>query len=629
MKITNYLNSILDKCLNNYTPPPSITVSQHAEQTRRLSKSISSEAGFWRNSRTPYLVRPMDLFTDPRVHEITLMLPAQSGKSELILNCENYIIDVRPKGILHILPNDDSAKDFSMRRVTPFIADNPQVKKKMTGLNGIYKKQFAGGATWTIAGANVPSDVCSAPCETCFIDEYDRTGESCGKEGEVRGLVQARMITFPNHKMVTVSTPTIEGLSKIQKTYNQGSRERWRHECPKCGQWNAIMFSGIKFDYDMELVDRVKNYKVKWVKYECPKCGYLSDELETKALPQKWVSDNPEAINDNGHASFWLSGFYSPWLNWEKMVLEFLHAGKDPSRLQPLFNTKFCELWQQFGDMGSEDEMMRRRELYEAELPEGVLFLTCGVDTQDNRLEYEVVGHGLHNEKWGIKKGVIIGRPSRADTWARLDDVLNHHYTFKSGKALRIGITLVDSGGHYSPEVKRACRNRQHMNVFAIKGTATSDLNSTAPYVSLPKLVNVEKGNPDEKCWLYTINVNHGKHFIYDCLKVKEAGEMFYHFPSNQDAGYDERYFNGLLSEVEVIRNNRVQWVVLAGHERNEPLDCRNYANAGFVLFDPDLEAQYNRLYGITENNEIEETAIDEEDYYEANSAGGESFDWE
>ena len=92
----------------------------------------------------------------------------------------------------------------------------------------------------------------------------------------------------------------------------------------------------------------------------------------------------------------------------------------------------------------------------------------------------------------------------------------------------------------------------------------------------------------------------------------------------NQDAGYDERYFNGLLSEVEVIRNNKVQWVVLAGHERNEPLDCRNYANAGFVLYDPDLQAQYNRIHGLEEQEEEEET----EDY-ESNCVGGESFDWE
>jgi len=37
-------------------------------------------------------------------------------------------------------------------------------------------------------------------------------------------------------------------------------------------------------------------------------------------------------------------------------------------------------------------------------LPDGVLCLTCGVDTQNNRLEYEVVGYGHLKETFGIEK---------------------------------------------------------------------------------------------------------------------------------------------------------------------------------------------------------------------------------
>ena len=35
---------------------------------------------------------------------------------------------------------------------------------------------------------------------------------------------------------------------------------------------------------------------------------------------------------------------------------------------------------------------MARRDEYLAERPEGALVLTCGIDTQDGRLEYEAVG---------------------------------------------------------------------------------------------------------------------------------------------------------------------------------------------------------------------------------------------
>ena len=63
--------------------------------------------------------------------------------------------------------------------------------------------------------------------------------------------------------------------------------------------------------------------------------------------------------------------------------------------------------------------------------PDGVLLLTCGVDTQDDRLEYEVVGHRQLGERWGIRKGIIMGRPDSDDTWSQLDDIIGHVYRFE------------------------------------------------------------------------------------------------------------------------------------------------------------------------------------------------------
>jgi phage terminase large subunit GpA-like protein len=96
------------------------------------------------------------------------------------------------------------------------------------------------------------------------------------------------------------------------------------------------------------------------------------------------------------------------------------------------------------GDLEDEDSLLARREEYPAELPDGVLVLTCGVDTQDDRLEYEVVGFGHFGENWGIKKGIIMGRPDDADVWAKLDDVIEHVYRFADGSGLRISMTFVD-----------------------------------------------------------------------------------------------------------------------------------------------------------------------------------------
>ena len=45
------------------------------------------------------------------------------------------------------------------------------------------------------------------------------------------------------------------------------------------------------------------------------------------------------------------------------------------------------------------------------------------------------------------------------------------------------------------------------------------------------------------------------------------------------------------------------QWVKIPGHTRNEALDCRNYANAGFKILNPDTLAVEMRLNNLPEKN--------------------------
>ena len=126
---------------------------------------------------------------------------------------------------------------------------------------------------------------------------------------------------------------------------------------------------------------------------------------------------------------------------------------------------------------------MARLEDYKAEIPDGVLCLTCGVDTQDDRLEYEVVGWGHSGESWGIKKGIIMGVPDEDEVWQRLDDVIDKRYAFANGRGLSIALTLIDSGGHYTQTIYKKCKERQAKKVFAIKGRGGEGV----PIVNPPK----------------------------------------------------------------------------------------------------------------------------------------------
>nr|DAO12413.1 MAG TPA: terminase large subunit [Caudoviricetes sp.] len=603
----------------NYTPPADLTVSEWAEAHRVLSRENSAEAGPWRNARTPYLVEIMDAFTDPKVDKISLVASSQVGKSELELNIIGYIIDQDPGSILYIQPTVDDAKKFSRLRIAPMIRDSLTLRQKVADVksrdsgNTMLQKSFPGGML-TIVGSNSASGLASTPAKYVLGDERDRWALSAGTEGDPWALAEARTTTFYNSKMVDVSTPTDKETSPIAKSFNEGTRERWCHKCPHCGEYSNIIFDNIKFDFDTVGSGRKKDYIINSVSWSCPECGCLSTEEEMRRQPAEWIAENPEAYA-KGHRSFWLNAFSSPWQAWSKVVYSFLIARKDPQRLKVVYNTMLGELWEDRGDLEDEDTMLGRREDYghredgtPVELPDGVLALTCGVDTQDDRLEYEVLGHGHYGETWGIKKGIIIGDPAYDDPWRRLDDVLEHVYRFRDGKGLTIARTFVDSGGHKTQHVYTQCRARLNRRVFAIKGQGGDGIPFTKPPSKVKIVVN---GRAMGQTWLYSLGVDAGKADIFAALKVQEAGPKFCHFPKGEERGYDTAFFNGLLSEKLVMRSDRGRtrwaWVKLPGHERNEALDCRNYALAAFRSWDPDLDAVERRLRGVGDSAETKQ----------------------
>lgn len=596
------INTTIKPSVANFKPPEQLTVTEWADKYRRLSAENSAEPGRWKTNRTPYLREIMDAFTDPKVHHLVIVASSQVGKTECEMNMLGYAIDIDPGPIMWVMPTVDNAKDFSKRRIAPMIRDTKPLRGKVSrsksrdSENTVLKKGYPGGML-TMTGSNSPASLASVPARYVFGDERDRWARDAGGEGDPWGLVEARTITFYNHKMVEVSTPTVKGCSAIEDAFNLGTQEYWCVQCPHCGEYIFIKFDYIKFDHISTKINGKKQYAVTNIMFACPECGAASTEAEIRKQPHKWIAKNPEAYK-NGVRSFWINAFSSPWMTWSKITLAFLEAQDDPIKLQTVYNTLFGELWEDRGTLEGEDEMLARREEYKADLPDGVLCLTCGVDTQDNRLEYEVVGYGLNGENWGIERGQIMGAPSEADVWERLDRVVDRSYFFADGKALKVSVTFVDSGGHYTQDVYEQCNARISKRVFAIKGKSSEGIPFTRP----PSKVDIiKKGKNVGKAWLYIIGVDSGKAYIMSGLKVKEPGKRYSHFPSNFDKGYDISYFEGLLSEKMVYCSGKWHWEKLPGHNRNEALDCRNYANAAFRVLNPNLDYIKQLLKGTVQ----------------------------
>lgn len=588
------LNAVVAKVMAGMRPPENLTVTEWAEKRRRLSTESSAEPGPWRTTRTPYLREPMNAFTDPRVRRIVMASASQVGKSELELNIIGYIIDEDPGSILFVHPTTIDAKEFSKLRIAPEIRDCPTLRRKVAAPksrdsgNTVLQKTYPGGIL-TMCGSTEAHALASKPIRYVLGDERDRWATSAGNEGDPWGLAMARQTTFYNAKAVEVSTPTVKNASAIADSYAEGTMERWKSKCPHCGEYHEIQWKDIRYEYETREVNKKKTYKVKSIMYVCPGCAAVSDEITMKRQPARWEADNPDAYAQ-GVRSFWLNAFVSQWASWESIVLKFLNAVGNSRKLQVVYNTCFGELWEDRGDLEDEDSLMARREKYLAELPDGVLVLTAGVDTQDNRMEYEVVGHGHFGETWGIERGVVMGRPDDDATWTKLDEVLfDRVFHFEDGLGLRLSMSFVDEGGHFTQDVRRQCRARIGKKVFCIKGMPGPDKPYTAPPKQMKIIVNQKAVGT---CWQYQIGVDSGKVMIMDNLAVKTPGSKFCHFPKRDD--YGPGFFAGLLSErLEYDAEKKQPWVwkKIPGHERNEALDCRNYALAAFKALPKNLDA--------------------------------------
>ena len=583
-----------------FRPPALQTVSEWADANRVLVSESSSEPGRWRTDRAPYQRGIMDAFTQVGIWKIVIMASAQTGKTEMELNMMGRAIDVDPGPMLFIQPTDGFAEDFSKRRVAPMIRACPRLKQKVYEAksrdagNTIGMKTFPGGSV-AFTGANSPTELAGRPVRYVFCDEIDRFPASAGTEGNPLKLAERRTETFRERgrKMVLTSTPTVKGTSEIEKNYLQGTQEEWHTECPHCHNFSFIKFEQIKFDkeeYKDEAGDR--QYHVRNVRWKCPVCERETGEYDTKRCPAKWVSKNPQAV-EAGVRSFRLSAFMSPWADWKDICRSFLDAHDDPELLKVFVNTMLGETWEVRDRSGVPEQLYARREKYDAEIPDGVLVLTMGVDTQDNRLEYEIVGWDRDEQSWGISRGVIPGIPDTQSVWDEIDALMDRQWRTPSGLSLKVMAAFVDSGGHYTQDVYRACAERfvNGRKIFAIKGDDGQD----KEYVSMMK-----KSGPI-KSPKFIIGVDSGKTAIMSATAVENPGARYMHFPRDYEAGYDMEFFRGLISERLVIhrRGGKAIMAWEKTYERNEPLDCRNYARAAYKYFRWPFDKIEGRLKGI------------------------------
>lgn len=563
-------------------PPPDLTVSEWADSYRRLSRESSAEAGQWRTDRAPYQREIMDAVNDPLVEDIVIMASAQVGKSELLLNTLGYFIDFDPSPILLIQPTEAKAKDFSKERIAPMIRDTPVLRERISDAksrdssNTVLYKSFPGGFI-ALGGANAPSGLAARPIRVVLADEIDRYPLSAGDEGDPLDLAENRTKNFFNRKKIKVSTPTIKGVSRIEKEFELSTKEYYNLPCPRCEYEQPLEWSQIDFETES---------------HRCIACGHLSSEYEWKSQQGRWIATAESPIR-----GFHLNELLSPWRRWSEVITAFLRAKKKGREaLKVWTNTSLGLPWEEEGEKLDDDVLFRRREDYEAEVPDPVKILTAAVDVQDDRFEIEVVGWGEGYESWGIEYHVIHGDLKEKRIWEELDAYLLKSWKKRDGRPFGIACTCIDSGGHFTQEVYKFVKPREARRIYAIKGSSVGK----GQYV--PLIAGTSRPKP-LKALLVSLGVNDGKSRVMSSLQQEDFGPNYCHFPVGR--GYEMPYYRSLTAEKLETRyengNPYQKWVKIRA--RNEALDLRVYNTAAIEILNPNFEKEYQMVSSGTKRS--------------------------
>ena len=390
------------------TPDPLLSVSEWSDRHRMLSSKASAEPGRWRTSRTPYLKDIMDCLSPASpVERVVFMKAAQLGATEMGNNWIGYVIHHAPGPMMAVSPTVDMAKRNSKQRIDPLIEESPVLAELIAPArsrdagNTILAKEFRGGVL-VMTGANSAVGLRSMPVRYLFLDEVDGYPLDVDGEGDAISLAEARTRTFSRRKILIVSTPTISGVSAIEREYEASDQRRYFVPCPHCNHRQWLRFEQLRWQRGPQ------GSKPETAAYVCESCEQPIPEHHKSWMLEngRWQATAPQ--NTGKTVGFHLSSLYSPvgWRSWKEIAAAWESAiSKETGStgaIKTFKNTELGETWVEEGEAPDWQRLLERREDFAVgTIPMGAMLLVGGADVQKDRIEVSIWAFG--------RGGILVG----------------------------------------------------------------------------------------------------------------------------------------------------------------------------------------------------------------------------
>ncbi|TCN30323.1 terminase gpA endonuclease subunit [Sinorhizobium americanum] len=613
--------------LSVLNPARRIDVPTWAEQGGR---KISTAAGMqaWRNDFAPYMTEPSRMATSRRYRAVAFAGPARTVKSEsLILNTIGHRIACNPRDMLVVCSTQDTAKQFSERKLAPMIRENSKLAEKQLagrGADNIHEKRFAGNMNlqirWPVIGYFSQNEYFDV-----LLTDLDRMTDDVGGEGAPfllalkriqhsgsQGIVIAEsspgfVVTVDDWQPTTLheAPPCAGGILPI---FNTGTRGGWYWTCPHCGDPFRPLFGTLHYERKS-----TPGESARTVEMVCPNgCCIAPDRknelnrggfwLHETADGQSAVPIDDPDVRDTDVVSYWMEGPAAALQTWPELVRvneqarqTFEETGSDKDLKTTVFQDQgraYLPQIRSVGDALSAETLKALAEAYPMKVaPAQTRFLTYQVDVQPNRFVVQVDAWGPGLERWLIDRFDIHEPPSGApgagersidppryyEDWSALSVLLDKAYPVAgSGFALLPRAIVVDLHGakgttdhaYHWWRHQRKAGNSGRCYIQRGRGGTERD---RAVYKAPEKVQGTKKRRRSDLMLIET-GTDPLKDEVIMSLTRKEAGPGKYHLPETLAASAFEEF----CAEVRTDEG----WRERKSGLRNESLDLAVYGKA-------------------------------------------------
>lgn len=581
------------------------TLSEWAAEHFLLAGESSHQKGGW--VAWPFQIGILDFMSDDRIEELAVKKSKRVGYSKMITAFICYNIAHRRRKQALWQPTDDDRDSFVKSEIEPLldpVNGVPAVlaaRKRGSRIEETIKYKPFRDSVLHLLGGKAARAYRRITVAVAILDEWTAFDQTIGASkdktaGSPGSLAKGRLEGAPYPKFVGGSTPGIKGLCHVTRACEDSEDEvEYLIECPLCRVEHPLTWGGSSVLHGFKW-ERGKHDTVRHV---CPHCRESITQADY--MPGGWPLVGAWVCRRSGRrigadrvwrdaagepcrpprtlgVHIWAA--YSPQRPWSTIADEFEKAERalkegDAGPMTSFTNETLGEAWELKGEAADEHALQARAEPYLLKtVPMGGLLLTASVDVQHTWWDISVWAWGRGLESWVVDHHIIEGNPANESDWEPVTAYLQSRFRqLWNGNTMGITATNVDSSDQTQAVYNWVTKAQNVIpNLRAIKGR--SGIALVGP-VTLQE-INYRGRKIARGIKLWNLGVDNAKDLLLGQLGIKEPGPGYLHFSHE----LKREWYEQLTAEHRVLQrvNGKDVFRWMKRRQRNEVLDCRNYA---------------------------------------------------